>query len=263
LTWGGLWQLINGACRSVNPGIHKKSRLAKRPFDCDTPKYDPSISSPCEISIQGVSIAIQRQTMTPPAEIQSANGRRQIDDVVLPGDSMPDLNLPLPAEELYADDDADEDHRSPTAVPTERPPPFSTPDEEAAFGFEALPNYTRRPDPSAPRLPSYARATRQSSRTMTIEQLLPTEEERLASLQAFCEERMYANDFFGGQKGCAEGPPNDPFKLFRWAKRKMSGEKGAVWRKLSIEQREKWEAAGGEAKDGEAAHGDMDTSRII
>lgn len=199
--------------------------------------------------------------MTISSAPSSTTGRRAIDEVVLPGDSLPGFELPQLSEEQFAD--ADEGQHSPTSVPTERPPPFSSPDDATAESDEALPNYSRRPDPSAPRLPSYARATRQSSRTMTIEQLLPSEEERLASLQAFCEERMYANDYFGGQKGCAEGPPNDPFKLFRWAKRKMSGEKGAVWRKLSIEQREKWEAAGGEMKEGEIARGEMDTSRLI
>ena len=199
--------------------------------------------------------------MTTSAEPPSTTERRAIDEVVLSDDSLPDFELPPLSEERFAD--ADEGQHSPTSVPTERPPPFSSPDDASAASDEALPNYSRRPDPSAPRLPSYARATRQSSRTMTIEQLLPSEEERLASLQAFCAERLYANDYFGGQKGCADGPPNDPFKLFRWAKRKMSGEKGAVWRRLGDEHKEKWEAAGGEMKDGEIAQGEVDTSRLI
>jgi len=108
---------------------------------------------------------------------------------------------------------------------------------------DALPDYSHRPDPSLPRLPSYARATRCDSRTATIEQLLPTEEERLASLRAFCEEKMYSDDYWGGLKGSAEGPPNDPFKVFRWAKRKMSGEK-VTWRKMSEEEAEKWKREG-------------------
>jgi hypothetical protein len=142
------------------------------------------------------------------------------------------------------------------------PPPFSSSmNNGAASKEDTLPDYSRFPDPSLPRLPSYARATRADSRTATIEQLLPTEEERLASLRAFCEEKKYANDYWGGHKGSAEGPPNDPFKLFRWAKRKMSGEK-VTWRKMSEEDAERWEREGW-AKDGEIAEGDVDTSTVI
>jgi hypothetical protein len=127
---------------------------------------------------------------------------------------------------------------------------------------DTLPDYSRIPDPSHPRLPSYARATRPDCRTATIEQLLPTEEERLASLREFCEEKKYALDYWGGHKGSAEGPPNDPFKVFRWAKRKMSGERGVTWRKMSEEDAERWERTGW-ARDGEVAHGDVDTSRVV
>jgi hypothetical protein len=54
---------------------------------------------------------------------------------------------------------------------------------------------------------------------------------------------MYSDDYWGGLKGSAEGPPNDPFKVFRWAKRKMSGEK-VTWRKMSEEEAEKWKREG-------------------
>jgi len=143
--------------------------------------------------------------------------------------------------------------------PLQLPPSF---DNGVATEEDVLPNYSRRPDPSHPHLPSYARATRRDSRTATIEELLPTEEERLASLREFCEEKKYANDYWGGHKGSADGPPNDPFKVFRWAKRKMGGEKGATWKKMSEENAEKWKREGW-AKDGEVAHGDVDTSRVI
>ena len=109
---------------------------------------------------------------------------------------------------------------------------------------DTLPDYFRYLQPDQPRLPSYARATHRDPRTATIEELLPTEEERLASLRAFCEEKMYVNDYFGGLKGSPEGPPNDPFKVFRWAKRKMSGEKGVTWKKMSEEEEERWKREG-------------------
>lgn len=58
--------------------------------------------------------------------------------------------------------------------------------------------------------------------------------------------------------------PNDPFRLFKWVKRRASGEKGHTWHKLEVEWEKEWEAEGGplnEAK-GEVAKGDMDTSLI-
>jgi hypothetical protein len=53
----------------------------------------------------------------------------------------------------------------------------------------------------------------------------PDDDERMASLREFGRERLYANDFYGGHKGSAEGEPNDPFKLFRWIGCKLSGKK--------------------------------------
>lgn len=170
---------------------------------------------------------------------------------------MPMLILPQAAED---------ESIPPEAIPSEQPPAFSSRNPSAAPpAYDTLPDYTRGPDPSAQRLPSYARATRLNSHTATIEELLPTEEERLASLRAFVEEKRYANDYYGGHKGSAEGPPNDPFKVFRWAKRKMSGEKGAVWRRMSAEQKREWEESGGVVKEaeGEVAWEDIDTSRIV
>jgi len=142
------------------------------------------------------------------------------------------------------------------------PPSFDTPVYSGTTSDEdVLPDYSRYLEPDQPRLPSYARATHRDSRTATIEELLPTEEERLESLRAFCEEKKYSNDYFGGLEGSPEGPPNDPFKLFRWAKRKMSGEKGLTWKKMSEEQKERWKREGW-ARDGEVADGDVDTSRV-
>ncbi|EED14105.1 hypothetical protein TSTA_103290 [Talaromyces stipitatus ATCC 10500] len=96
---------------------------------------------------------------------------------------------------------------------------------------EALPNYSRRPDSNAPRLPSYARVER-------------TDRLRRESWQTFIESKMYGPDTFGGHKGITDGPPNDPLKPFRWIRRKVKGEKN-VWRKLSVEERRKWEEEGG------------------
>ncbi|KAH8704027.1 hypothetical protein BGW36DRAFT_264586, partial [Talaromyces proteolyticus] len=95
-----------------------------------------------------------------------------------------------------------------------------------------LPDYTA----NSPRLPSYARATARQAMT---------EEERLASLHAFVERKQSINDYYGGHKGCPQGPPNDPLKPFKWIKRKMNGEKN-VWRSLSDEEKRKWEESGGD-----------------
>lgn len=139
----------------------------------------------------------------------------------------------------------------------ENPPAF--PDEDALGHVnELLPQYTRRPDAGEPRLPSYARATRRPSQPPM------TPEERLASLHAFIESKMYVNDTFGGLKGEVNGPPVSPLKPFQWMMRKMKGEKD-VWKKLTDEQRRKWEEEGGSRNEerGEVIRGDMDTSRII
>jgi hypothetical protein len=75
---------------------------------------------------------------------------------------------------------------------------------------------------------------------------------------------MYTQDTFGGHKGIATGPPNDPAKPFRWIQRKFKGEKD-VWRKLSDEERRKWEEEGGDVdyEAGDVAKGDINTSRIL
>jgi hypothetical protein len=153
---------------------------------------------------------------------------------------------------------AAENHPEP-GLPQEQRPAISS---EAVSPLDKTddtpPDYTRRRGSVASSLPSYRRATQEDSRT------LMTEEERLALLQAFVEEKMYANDNFGGHKGVTNGPPNDPLKVFRWAKRKMAGEKDGVWSKLTSEQRAKWEAheAGLEQAKGEVAWGDVDTHTI-
>lgn len=117
---------------------------------------------------------------------------------------------------------------------------------ERDIDTETLPGYSRRPDG----LPSYARVTRNDQR-------------RRETLQAFIESKMTTYDTFGGQKGIATGPPNDPAKPFRWLQRKLKGEKD-VWKKLSDEEKRKWEEEGGDVDydAGEVAVGDMNTSRI-
>lgn len=194
---------------------------------------------------------------------------RQIDDSELYDEpsSMTPIQLPPVAAAQFDDEEVPPEFIVSPAVqlPSEEPPAFYS--EAVSLADESrdtLPDYSRRPDPNAPRLPSYARATRRDSRNATIEELLPTEEERLASLRAFAEEKMYVNDYWGGHKGSAEGMPNDPFKVFKWAKRKMSGERGSVWRRLSDEQKAKWEAAGGTVDEnrGEVAWGDIDTHTV-
>lgn len=117
---------------------------------------------------------------------------------------------------------------------------------ERDIDTETLPGYSRRLDG----LPSYARVTRNDQR-------------RRETLQAFIESKMTTYDTFGGQKGIATGPLNDPAKPFRWLQRKLKGEKD-VWKKLSDEEKRKWEEEGGDVDydAGEVAVGDMNTSRI-
>ncbi|EEA19708.1 hypothetical protein TMatcc_009856 [Talaromyces marneffei ATCC 18224] len=111
---------------------------------------------------------------------------------------------------------------------------------------QTLPDYSRH----AGGPPSYARVER-------------NDQLRQESLKAFVESKMYTQDTFGGHKGIATGPPNDPAKPFRWIQRKLKGEKG-VWKKLSEEERRKWEEEGGDVDydAGEVAIGDMNTSKI-
>jgi hypothetical protein len=128
----------------------------------------------------------------------------------------------------------------------------------------SLPSYSKTLDPNAPRLPSYAKATHKDPRKKSMEELHPDENERLQSLVEFAETKKMIQDNFGQHKGVVEGPPNDPLKLFKWAKRRIDGEKGHVWEKMSDEERAKWEAEGGSANPdkGEIFQGDMDTSKI-
>jgi len=136
--------------------------------------------------------------------------------------------------------------------------------EDADVSHASLPRYSQTLDPNAPRPPSYARATHKDPRKKSMEELHPNEDERLASLIEFAETKTMIADNFGQHKGVAEGPPNDPLKLFKWAKRRMAGEKGDVWDRMSAEERARWEAEGGGADPdkGEVSQGDMDTSKI-
>lgn len=112
---------------------------------------------------------------------------------------------------------------------------------------ETLPAYSRGSDG----LPSYARVRLNDQR-------------RQESLKGFIESKMYYQDTFGGYKGIATGPPNDPAKPFKWIQRKLKGERD-VWRKLSDEEKRKWEEDGGDVNydAGQVATGDMDTSNIV
>ena len=142
-------------------------------------------------------------------------------------------------------------------IPREQPPAFSNETSSLAdTGSDTVPEYTLRPDdPTAPHLPSSARATGSH----------PTEEERLASLREFVKDKQHSADYFGGQEGKPEGPPKDPFKVFRWAKAKVGGEEGDVWRRMSVEETRKWEEQGRDADPdlGEIVKGDVDTHRIL
>lgn len=133
---------------------------------------------------------------------------------------------------------------SPSNENREQQPNSDAPERD--IDTETLPGYSQQPDG----LPSYARVTRNDQR-------------RQESLQAFVESKMYTQDTFGGHKGIATGPPNDPAKPFRWIQRKLKGEKD-VWKKLSDEEKRKWEEEGGDVDydAGEVAVGDMNTSRI-
>lgn len=44
-------------------------------------------------------------------------------------------------------------------------------------------------------------------------------------LREFARSKLYANDYWGGQKGAVTGPASPPPKIFSWMKRKMSGAK--------------------------------------
>jgi len=142
-----------------------------------------------------------------------SNDSRTTATVVEQPDELPATGSPLPGETTSPFDN----HQS-----SDDPPP----------------DYSRRQDPTAPRLPSYGQ-------TATIEQLLPTEEERLASLRAFAEEQQFTPNDSGERDDHPQKPPKDPLKVFRWVKRKMSGEKGDVWQRLNHERRQKWEAERG------------------
>jgi hypothetical protein len=53
----------------------------------------------------------------------------------------------------------------------------------------------------------------------------PIDDKKAANLREFARDKQYANDYFGGHKGSSSGEPNDPFKLFRWIGKKISGQK--------------------------------------
>ncbi|KAF2103451.1 hypothetical protein NA57DRAFT_72427 [Rhizodiscina lignyota] len=131
----------------------------------------------------------------------------------------------------------------PTPTKAEGPPP--------AYGHAANHQPPTYATTATPRGSSAAdRTQRRPSRPMTAAQ-------REKLLMQFAEERSMANDYWGGQKGSCEFAPNDPFKPFRWMKRKLSGQKGPSSSSITGENGERtW------AVDGEIAKGDVDCSRL-
>jgi hypothetical protein len=91
-----------------------------------------------------------------------------------------------------------------------------------------------------------------------------TTEEHLQLLREFQWEKEHANDYWGGQKGSASGPPKDPFKVFRWAARKMSRDEDPLSRPPGSPERwyDRSRSEVPYAKDGEVAKGDIDTSNL-
>jgi hypothetical protein len=91
-----------------------------------------------------------------------------------------------------------------------------------------------------------------------------TEEQRLQMLHEFQYEQEHSADYWGGHKGAVSGPPKDPFKLFRWAGRKLSYDEDPAKRPPGSP--EKWyDRSRSEvewAKDGEIAKGDVDSSTV-
>jgi len=75
-------------------------------------------------------------------------------------------------------------------------------------------------------------------------------------LREFAREKEYANDYWGGHKGSVHGEAKDPFKLFRWMGRKLSGDKGKPEGLTAGVKPVDW------AKDGEVGRGDVDCSRV-
>lgn len=158
--------------------------------------------------------------------------------------TMTTATNPSPEEALQNEAQQQQSNTSPSIENREQQPNNNAPERD--IDTETLPGYSQRPDG----LPSYARVTRNDQR-------------RRESLQAFVERKMYTQDTFGGHKGIATGPPNDPTKPFRWIQRKLKGEKD-VWKKLSDEEKRKWEEEGGDVDydAGEMVVGDMNTSKI-
>jgi hypothetical protein len=148
-------------------------------------------------------------------------------------EDMAPEKLPAPAQQQDA------------PVPYESVPP---PSYDNAFRSKPVPSYTPAAGPSASPV---GKATG----------LSPTDARDgdspyIASMRAWAKEKEFINDNFGGHKGIAVGEPNDPFKLFKWAGRKMSG-------KPKPQAKQPEDATARSPFDPPiVAVGDMDTSKI-
>jgi len=116
------------------------------------------------------------------------------------------------------------------------------------------------PDYTAATSTTTATAKGESSKTKDEEAPLaptdthPGDDPKTLEFRRWARQRLYANDNFGGHKGVATGPANDPFKVFRWVGRKVRG--------VSTEggRSKKWDTS--ERKEGEVVPGDMESQRI-
>lgn len=82
----------------------------------------------------------------------------------------------------------------------------------------------------------------------------PGDDAKMAEFRAWGREKLYANDNFGGHKGVATGPANDPFKVFRWVGRKVRGVPTEGGRS------KKWDTSA--RLPGETVEGDVETQRV-
>lgn len=142
-------------------------------------------------------------------------------------------------------------------------PPIKEEENASKLSEEHLPAY--RANSSTPRLPSYTTSSTQPTMSTQSSHRYPqSPSERAAMLQEFKESKEYANDYWGGLKGAVEGPPKDPFKVFRWAARKISHDEDPSKRPEG--SKEKWyDRSRSEveyAEDGEAAKGDVDCGNV-
>lgn len=119
---------------------------------------------------------------------------------------------------------------------------------------------------TASTLPSYTTSTTQpTTSNQTPHRPSQTPAERVALLQEFKESQEHINDNWGGIKGSVEGPPKDPFKVFRWAARKLSHDEDPGKRPEGSKERwyDRSRSEVAYAEDGEVAEGDVDGRKVM